>query len=365
MLNPLYNFVARSIVVIHSGIVHIFGTGGYTWALAIIALTVALRIILVPLFVKQIKSQRAMQVLQPKIKEIREKHKDNKERQQQELMALYKEHGNPLLGCVPLLAQIPLFIALYHVLDGFVPKKAFGPYIPSALDGLKVHTAEQIARAKIFGASLAASLTSPNNLLHYLGSHPTNVRVLAIVLMVLMAVTTYYTQRQIMGSGTTDPSQATQQKVLLYAAPVMLFVFGVKFSLGVLLYWFATNVWSMGQQYVILRRMPPVGALAAAAAAAAAAPTPTTVQGQGRNRRPVIDPSAIQDTAAVTARPRRFLPPAAPTPLAETAAGGGAPPPRPVTPTPVPRDSAPNGPSGARRPPRNSAKRRSRRGGRR
>lgn len=363
MLNPLYNFVARSIVVFHSGLVHVFGTGGYTWALAIIALTVALRIILVPLFVKQIKSQRAMQVLQPKIKEIREKHKDNKERQQQELMALYKEHGNPLLGCVPLLAQIPLFIALYHVLDGFVPKKAFGPYIPSALDGLKVQTAEQIARAKIFGASLAASLTSKNDLLRYLGSHPTNVRVLAIVLMVLMAVTTYYTQRQIMGSGTTDPSQATQQKVLLYAAPVMLFVFGVKFSLGVLLYWFATNVWSMGQQYVILRRMPPVGALAAAAANAA--PTPTTVQGQGRNRRPVIDASVIQDTAAVSARPRRFLPPAAPTPLTETVAGGSVPPARPVTPDPPARTTAPGGPAGARRPPRNAAKRRPRRGGRR
>ena len=113
MLNPLYNIVGKTIGFFHGAIFsHIFGYNSFfAWALSIVLLTMVVRLILFPLFVKQIKSQRTMQVMQPRIKEIREKYKHDKQKMNEELMALQKEHGNPLLGCLPIFAQIPLFIA--------------------------------------------------------------------------------------------------------------------------------------------------------------------------------------------------------------------------------------------------------------
>ncbi len=268
-LGPLYNFVARAIVVIHSGLKHVTGENGYTWALSIIILVAAVRLLLVPLFVRQIKMQRTMQIMQPKIKELKEKHKNDKQKLNEEMIKLQKEHGNPLLGCLPLVLQFPLFISLYRVMNGFSPKTALtadnklhaiNGYYPLHTNGLSIAQADQIAHAKIFGASLATSLLSDSKTLRIVGGDFLGTRVVAIVLIVIMVVTIYLTQKQIMGrnGAPTDPTQAMTQKLMLYGSPVGLAIFGLHYSIGGLLYWFTTNLWSLAQQFIVIRRMPPV-----------------------------------------------------------------------------------------------------------
>lgn len=274
MLNPLYNFVARAIVVIHSVLQHVVGHNGWAWALSIVVLVAAVRLVLVPLFVKQIKTQRTMQIMQPKIKELREKHKNDKQKLNEEMIKLQREHGNPLLGCLPMVLQIPLFLSLYRVMNGFAPiSKGLSPeqrlhavslhgnlYYPTHLNGLSVQQAATIANAKIFGASLATSLLSPAKTLALVGGQSAGTKIVALVLILIMSVTIFVTQKQIMGrnGSPTDATQATTQKLLLYASPIALGVFGLRTSIGGLLYWFTTNLWSMAQQFIVIRRMPPV-----------------------------------------------------------------------------------------------------------
>ncbi|MHB8452680.1 MAG: membrane protein insertase YidC [Mycobacteriales bacterium] len=299
MLNPLYRVIARIIVAIHGALAHVLGSGGWSWALSIVGLTVGVRLVLVPLFVKQIKAQRTMQMLQPKIKEIKEKYKNDKQRQNEEIMKLQREHGNPLLGCLPILVQIPLFLALFHTLDSVVPqpvKGQPGKYIQHASIGLSAAAAHGMAYAKIFGTSLASAFTSNSALLKHLGSSPGTTKVVTVVLILIMSATTFLTQRQIFGrSGPLDPAQARQQKILLYLSPLFLGVFGFRFPVGVLLYWFTTNVWSMGQQYVVLRRMPPLGV--------------PGKPGTGASKPPMVQkPALAGGTATSIVEPRPVLP---------------------------------------------------------
>jgi YidC/Oxa1 family membrane protein insertase len=287
VLDPLYRLVASAILMFHGIFTPIFGYDNFfSWALAIVFLTITVRLLLFPLFVKQIKSQRTMQMMQPRIKEIREKYKNDKTKMNAEMMALQKEHGNPLLGCLPIFAQIPLFIALFHVLRSLQPvhwNKDYvcqqyreGAYIIHETSGLNCDQVHSFSFAKLFGTSLSASFRSPAGELEYLGANPTAVKVVAAILIVVMAATTYLTQRQIMGrNGPVDPSQAMQQKIILYLIPGMLLFSGTLFPTGVLVYWLTTNLWSMGQQFFVLRRMPPVIPLPTGnAARKAGAPTP-------------------------------------------------------------------------------------------
>ncbi|HEX7355678.1 MAG TPA: membrane protein insertase YidC [Mycobacteriales bacterium] len=302
MLNALYNFVARATVVIHGGLQHVTGDNGYTWALSIILLTAGVRLILVPLFVKQIKSQRTMQVMQPKIKELREKYKNDKQKLNEEMIKLQREHGNPLLGCLPTVLQIPLFLALYRVMNGFEPQKSLtipgniNGYYPDHLSGLSVSEASQIAHAKIFGASLATTFRSSHEVLNTLGANIVATRIVCGVLIVVMMLSTYVTQRQIMGRNSVvgNPQQAATQKILLYVSPLFLGIFGLRISVGGLLYWFTSNVWSMVQQLVVIRRMPPViEGGSGPAASTAGAPQPSGGGGLlGGRRREAPPPPA-------------------------------------------------------------------------
>ncbi|NBU57946.1 MAG: membrane protein insertase YidC, partial [Actinobacteria bacterium] len=128
ILNPLYNVVSGVIVAIHKVLSPVFGANsGVTWSLSIMGLVVLIRIILIPLFVKQIKSQRALTALQPHMKEIQKKYKDDRQKQSEEMMKLYKEHKtNPLASCFPILAQAPIFFALFTVLNGIAHNKPHG-----------------------------------------------------------------------------------------------------------------------------------------------------------------------------------------------------------------------------------------------
>ncbi|EIV95074.1 membrane protein insertase YidC [Frankia sp. QA3] len=284
MLDPLYHLAANAIVFFHKGFAPIFGADSFfAWAFSVVLLVIAVRVLIFPLFVKQVKSQRTMQMMQPRIKEIREKYGHDKPRMQQEIMALQKEHGNPLLGCLPILLQIPLFISLFHVFTHLSPMNEGpnGSLVWRPRVGLSAEQVEQIASAKVFGISLASEFGSDSDFVHFLGVNSTHVKILAVVLIVLMGLTTFITQRQIMArTGPVDPQQAIIQKVLLYGSPLMLAVFGFQFPIAVLLYWLTTNLWSMGQQFFVIKRMPPISPLAAggrlpgARPAADGAPTP-------------------------------------------------------------------------------------------
>ncbi|WP_329186733.1 membrane protein insertase YidC [Actinacidiphila glaucinigra] len=259
ILNPLYDAVSWIIVQFHSLYGLVFDKdGGLAWGLSIVSLVVLIRICLIPLFVKQIKSTRNMQALQPKMKAIQERYKNDKQRQSEEMMKLYKETGtNPLSSCLPILAQSPFFFSLYHVLSYIAQGKQVGVMSQDLVNSAQ--------KAHIFGAPLAAKFTDSADKLASLGASVTDVRVVTVIMIVLMSASQFYTQRQLMTKNvdmTVKTPFMQQQKMLMYVFPIMFAVFGINFPVGVLIYWLTTNVWTMGQQMFVIRRNPTPGSLA-------------------------------------------------------------------------------------------------------
>jgi YidC/Oxa1 family membrane protein insertase len=267
LFDGLATLVAFLLEQIHNGLSSVLPDGsGWAWGGSIVLLTITVRIILFPLFVKQIKSQRRMQEIAPKVKALQAKHKGDRETLNTELMKLYKDHGtNPISGCLPLILQLPIFFALFRVMNELRPHKDgsfHGKY------GLSDELVRQAAHAKVFGAPISAAFKSGPELLKQLDGSATTVKVVSALMIVIMGGTTFLTQRQMMartGGGQLDPQQAQVQKIMLYVLPFSFAVFGFSFPIGVLLYWLTTNVWSMGQQHYVIARMPPVGSPAAAA----------------------------------------------------------------------------------------------------
>ncbi|MGW5116509.1 membrane protein insertase YidC [Streptomyces noursei] len=259
ILSPLYYAVSWIIVQFHSFYSLIFdANSGAAWGLSIVSLVVLIRICLIPLFVKQIKSTRNMQALQPKMKAIQERYKSDKQRQSEEMMKLYKESGtNPLSSCLPILAQSPFFISLYQVLSHIAQNKTVGFIDPTLLASAQ--------KAHIFGAPLAAKFMDSAEKIQSLGASVTDVRVVTVIMIVLMSASQFYTQRQLMTKNvdlTVKTPFMQQQKMLMYVFPVMFAVFGINFPVGVLVYWLTTNVWTMGQQMFVIRRNPTPGSKA-------------------------------------------------------------------------------------------------------
>ena len=253
------------------------GLSGLAWALSIVFLVVTVRVILFPLFVKQVKSQRAMQELQPEIQQLRKQYGSDRQGFAVAMQKLQKERNvSPLAGCLPILPQIPIFLSLLHVLRRLAPN---APGLYSWNDQLT----DEAARAPFFGAPISSSfsMSGPKEqaILAITGNY-TQIRVVAFVLIVVMSFTTFYTQKQIMRrSGPVEGQAAMVQKMLLYVMPLGLFVSSFLFPIGVLLYWFTNNLWTLGQQFFILRKMPPPGSAAAKAKAAA--------------EKPAVDPKAL------------------------------------------------------------------------
>ncbi|PYF97747.1 YidC/Oxa1 family membrane protein insertase [Georgenia satyanarayanai] len=234
---------------------------GWTWALSIVGLTVIMRILLIPLFFKQIKASRGMQVLQPELQKLQKKYKGkndpaSRQQMQSEMMALYQKHGtNPFASCLPILAQSPIFFALFRVLYS-MPQIADGTY----RDGEPLGPIGQAAASQFLDATLLGARLSQS----FLGEGATlNVRILTAVLIVLMSVTTFTTQRQLtmknMPQSALDNPMAKQQRMLMYLMPLIFAFSGVYFPIGVLIYWLTTNLWTMGQQFYTIRRMPAAG----------------------------------------------------------------------------------------------------------
>ncbi len=266
LLNPLYNVVAWILAQFHSlwTSLGFNPNGGWTWVLSIVGLVVVIRIILIPLFVKQIKAQRGLQMLQPQIKELQKRHKDDKQKQSQELMKLYRETGtNPFSSCLPIILQMPIFFALFHVLSVGVTKE-------QPIGAMTQSLVESAHNATIFGAPISATFLTSQATLDGLTppAELMDVRIVTLVLIALMTLTTFTTQKQLMVKGMPagqDNPILQQQKILIYVFPLMFAVFGINFPIGVLFYWLTTNLWSMGQQFYVIRRNPSPGSPAAAA----------------------------------------------------------------------------------------------------
>lgn len=232
-------------------------TSGWTWALSIVGLVVVLRILLIPLFVKQIKSQRRMQMLQPELMKLREKYKGKKDEasrkaMNEEMFGLYRTNNtNPFASCMPILLQMPFFFALFRMLFT-VPAVAAGTEAPVGF--FTQELAIKMNEATLLGALLSSS---------FLHSDDGPAKILAVVLIIAMSATTFITQHQLMRknmpAAALDNPMARQQKVLLYALPVIFAVTGVNFPIGVLVYWTTTNLWTMGQQFIVIRAMPAPG----------------------------------------------------------------------------------------------------------
>ncbi|MFF0745014.1 membrane protein insertase YidC [Streptomyces sp. NPDC004111] len=251
--------VSWVIVQFHKVYGAIFGPDtGWAWGLSIVSLVVLIRICLIPLFVKQIKSTRNMQVLQPKMKAIQERYKSDKQRQSEEMMKLYKETGtNPLSSCLPILAQSPFFFALYHVLSGIADGKKIGVINETLLESAR--------QAHIFGAPLAAKFTDSADKIASLDASATSVKIVTAIMIVMMSASQFFTQRQLMTKNvdlTVKTPFMQQQKMMMYIFPVMFMVMGINFPVGVLVYWLTTNVWTMGQQMYVINQNPTPGSKA-------------------------------------------------------------------------------------------------------
>ena len=241
--------VSWILVTFHALLSPMFGdASGITWGLSIVGLVIVIRVLLIPLFVKQIKAQRNLQILQPQMKEIQKKYAGDRQKQSEEMMKLYRETGtNPLSSCLPIIVQAPIFFALFRVLQGMSRGVAVGVLTPELVAQGREAT---IFGVPIYGTFMNASET-PN---------PTATHVVTLAMIILMSLTTFITQRQLIVKNTAaDNPIVRQQKLLLYVFPIMFAVGGINFPLGVLIYWFTTNLWSMGQQFWVIRNNPQPG----------------------------------------------------------------------------------------------------------
>ncbi|BCW42644.1 MULTISPECIES: membrane protein insertase YidC [Paenarthrobacter] len=265
---PFKWLVSIIMVAFHDGLsfIGLPAANGWTWTLSIIGLVLVIRAALIPVFVKQIKAQRGMQLLQPDLKKLQTKYKgktDQLSRQAmaQEQMALYKKHGtNPFSACLPMLIQMPFFFALFQVLSGISTNAKEG----QGVGAMSHEQVVQFDQSSIFGAPLSASLLHGGA-----GGNDVTVWVLSIVMIVAMTASQFITQKQIMAKNMSEEAMASpfmrQQKMMLYILPLVFGIGGINFPIGVLIYWTTTNLWTMGQQFFVIRRMPTPGSPAAKA----------------------------------------------------------------------------------------------------
>ncbi|WP_454935420.1 membrane protein insertase YidC, partial [Actinomyces oris] len=214
-----------------------------------------------PLFVKQIRASRGMQLLQPEMQALQAKYKgkkdpESRQRMNEEMMALYRKHGtNPMASCLPILVQMPIFFALFRVLAS-LGAVATGKYGRPSIGPLTQQLAEQVQASSVFGASLSSS---------FLGSSDTQVKIVTVAMIVIMSVTQWYTMAQLSmknmstDSLNSDNPMIRSQRMMLYVMPVIFAVSGVNFQIGVLVYWVVSNLWTMGQQFFTIRNMPAPG----------------------------------------------------------------------------------------------------------
>jgi len=269
-LNPLYIAVAWVMTHIHAGLsLFLPSTSGGAWFLTIVVLVVLMRLLLVPLFVKQMHSMRKMSALNPQLMELRKKYKGDKQTLNEETMRLYRENGvNPLGGCLPLLAQMPMFFALFSVLRGIADWHTGDP----SPYGMPISVVQSAQNANILGAHISDKVLFTGTM-HV----PLEAKIVILCFVAISVVTTFMTVRQSTKRGMTpqmtpDNPMAASQKYMAYIVPFFA-LSGLYWAFGLVLYWVTTNVWTLGQQYMLFKRYPTVpGAASATGGTAPTAP---------------------------------------------------------------------------------------------
>ena len=267
LLTPLEWVVANIMVLVHSalGFIGFDPAAGVTWALSIVGLTVVIRILLIPVFVRQIKAQRSMQMIAPELRAVQDKYKGKKDQASREAMTketmeLYSKHKtNPFSSCLPLLMQTPVFFALFQVLNRRL--EGNGTVKGSKSIGLlSDQLLEQASQATLFGAKLSSTFLKSGDQME--------PKIIAAVLIAAMVSTSFFSQRQLtmknMPPSALEGPMAQQQKMLMYILPFVFVLSGPNFPIGVLIYWTVSNLWSMGQQFYVIRRNPTPGSAAEA-----------------------------------------------------------------------------------------------------
>ena len=267
ILWPLKVAVAWVMVRIHDVLVLIgMGKGpGTAWVLSIVGLTILMRLLIMPLFVRQIRASRGMQLMQPELKAIQDKYKGKKDqasrqRMQEEMMALYRKHGtNPFSSCFPILLQMPVFFALFRVLAN-LQSVAEGTYAVhtghDSIGPLTAALAEEVQKSTVFGASLSSS---------FMNASDSATKIVTVVMIIMMSVTQWYTMAQLStknmpeSAKTSDNPMMRSQKIMMTVMPIFFAFTGIQFQIGVLVYWVTTNLWTMGQQFFTIRNMPAPG----------------------------------------------------------------------------------------------------------
>ncbi len=255
--SPLITVFEEIMVFIHAHIV------GGSWGLAIVGLTVLIRAILVPLTYRQLKSMQEMQRLAPEINKLKEKYKEDKQRQQQEIMKFYQENKiNPLASCLPLLLQLPVFISLFYMLRTDLKKHICGPQLVSYYNAhpdlaTKFKTSAQIPSVAHLPSKFIEETTCNTVAAHsakFLFIPDITAKATGVVLVVLIVL---YVGSQLgstlIATATADPNQ----RRLMLLLPVVFVVILYRYPAGLLVYWITTNLWTVGQQSVIRRRLPP------------------------------------------------------------------------------------------------------------
>ncbi|MCO5316774.1 MAG: YidC/Oxa1 family membrane protein insertase [Solirubrobacterales bacterium] len=247
--------ILQPLIDVASSVLNTFHGWGLSWGMAIILLTIVTRALLIPLTFKQIKSMRALQAFQPQIKALQEKYKNDRQRLSQEMMKFYQENKiNPLASCIPLLAQMPIFITLFWTLKGPLREDMCGQTAKACGDVLNPATGHLggFGESFLFIPDLTAKATG----------------IVLIVLMVLYAGT------QLISGLITATSSDRNQRIMMFVLPFIFIPFIISFPAGLVLYWITTNFWTIGQQAVVNKVIPPPVLPSPAEAAAVKAPPP-------------------------------------------------------------------------------------------
>jgi len=249
--------ILQPLINIANGVLKFFhDNAGLSWGMSIIALTITVRALLIPLTYKQLKGMRALQALQPQIKEIQAKYKNDKQRMQQEMMRFYQENKvNPFASCIPLIAQLPVFITLFYVLRHELPPDM---------------GCEVAGHCSAYGAEFL--------FIHDLTGKATGGELIALLIL--------YVGTQLISGMVMAVTADKSQRMMMFILPLVFVPFIISFPAGLILYWITTNVWTIGQQYVIQKVVPPpVKATPGGAAAIQAAKAPPPPPKKKKRRR--------------------------------------------------------------------------------
>ncbi|MDO5083380.1 MAG: membrane protein insertase YidC [Arachnia propionica] len=288
MMQPIYWVISGILVLFHALWAPLFGAdSGWAWAMAIICMTLLVRTLMIPLFVKSTNSSRALQMLQPKMEALKKKYGSDQMRFSQEVQKLYAEEGvNPMASCFPMLLQMPVMLSLYRVLQGVADNQVRGQWLKD-----NPQLVESLQQAQFLGADLSGRIfpLSPFGMTQILG----------VLLVVLMVVTLFITQLQLMRKNMPPEALTSQfaqtQKIMLYGFPIIYALTSTFIPIGVLLYWTVSNIWTMGQQGLLIRNNP-------------APNTPAYIDWEERMRAKGKDPEAIMKERAAKRRKGRPAP---------------------------------------------------------